>query len=125
MILTERRYSDKHYFTDEHGRIQGEYRNYYRDGNLYIRCFYRNSKLHGEFKRYHDNGQLRAHLIYRNNKRHGEYKNYYKGDGNLSAHCLYVNDKVLSVDHLALSKEDKLIFVLQHEGFKFLPCSKK
>jgi antitoxin component YwqK of YwqJK toxin-antitoxin module len=89
-MLKEIKTKTKHYFVDENGNRQGEYKRFFHIGQLYTRSFYQDDQLHGEFKSYHNNGQLWVHSFYQDDTRHGEYKSYHD-NGQLSLHAFYQN----------------------------------
>jgi len=45
---------------------EGEYKEWDNDGQLWIRCFYKNGKRHGEFKKWSYNRRLYVHCFYKN-----------------------------------------------------------
>jgi hypothetical protein len=75
-------------FTLVNGRLNGEYKEYYHDGQLYAHCTYKEGKLHGEYKEWWENGQLREHYIYKEGEHHGQFKSW-DYDGQLNVHCTY------------------------------------
>jgi antitoxin component YwqK of YwqJK toxin-antitoxin module len=91
-MLKEIKTNTQHYFVDENGDLQGEYKSYYDNDQLWEHAFFQNGKHHGEYKRYHDNGQLWVHSFYLNGKLHGEFKLYHD-NGQMYQHALYQNDK--------------------------------
>ena len=76
-----------HCFVNENGLRQGEYKQYYNTGELYIHI------LHGEYNVYYDNCQLCEHVFYVNGKLHGEYKSYYN-NGRIHEHSLHQYGKL-------------------------------
>jgi antitoxin component YwqK of YwqJK toxin-antitoxin module len=62
--LTEHKSETEHYFIDENGQKQGEYKEWHDNGQLYMHCFFVDDKLHGEFKWWYPNGQLRMHCYF-------------------------------------------------------------
>ena len=68
------------YYKDDNGLIQGEYKNYYDNGKLFIYCYYKDDKHHGIYKDYYYNGNLRNICNFINGNIHGEDK-YYNEDG--------------------------------------------
>jgi antitoxin component YwqK of YwqJK toxin-antitoxin module len=60
----------------------GHYKNSYREFTLV------NGKLHGEFKRWFDNGQLNIHYTFKKGELHGEYKEWWS-NGELHEHRVY------------------------------------
>jgi antitoxin component YwqK of YwqJK toxin-antitoxin module len=68
MALKEINTKTKHYFEDENGQKQGEYKSWWSNGQTWVRCFYVDGKQHGEFKSWYSNGQLYSHCFYQNGK---------------------------------------------------------
>jgi antitoxin component YwqK of YwqJK toxin-antitoxin module len=64
-MLTEYKTDRYHYFEDDRGRRQGEYKSWYANGQLWENCFYVDGKWHGECK-WWKNGQIRRHCFYVN-----------------------------------------------------------
>ncbi len=52
------------YFSGYEG--EGEYKLWYENGKLWIRCFFKNDKYEGEFKAWQKNGQLYKHCFFKN-----------------------------------------------------------
>ena len=92
-MLTEIKLDTFHYFIDENGLKQGEYKSFHADGQLWVHTFFINGKQHGEFKTYHINGKLSEHSFYLNGKRHGEY-NAYHDNGKMWLHSFCLNGKL-------------------------------
>jgi antitoxin component YwqK of YwqJK toxin-antitoxin module len=46
------------------GKLEGEYKSYYPNGNIFTICNYNNNKLIGEYKEYYPNGQLKFIRLY-------------------------------------------------------------
>jgi len=67
MKLKEYKGITYHYFKDENGSRQGEFKLYHPNGQLRIHSYYKDGKLYGEYKQYYSNGPL-------------EYKKYYLND---------------------------------------------
>ena len=81
-----------HYFLDENGLKQGENKEYYSDGQLWLHSYYKDGKLHGEYKVYNKNGQLWIHYFYKEDIKHGECKRY-SPDGSLDYTEYWSNGK--------------------------------
>jgi antitoxin component YwqK of YwqJK toxin-antitoxin module len=149
MALKEIKTKYQHYFEDESGKKQGEYKwwndngklrghCFYVDGNIHsefkrwhlngqlcVHCFFVDDKRHGEFKRWYPNGQLSRHCFYVDGKPHGEYKAWYS-DGQQLEHCFYVDDKVVidflkDPDLCPVTDEAKTYFALKYGSGKWLP----
>jgi hypothetical protein len=74
------------------GKREGEYLNYYDNGQLENEGNYKNGEREGEYLNYYDNGQLENEGNYKNGKEEGEYVRYYK-NGQLSLKGTYKNGK--------------------------------
>jgi antitoxin component YwqK of YwqJK toxin-antitoxin module len=71
---------------------EGEYKDYYKNGQLYEIVNYKNNNLEGEHKQYWVNKQLSVIYNYKNNKKEGKYKGY-QNNGELYMTFNYKNDK--------------------------------
>jgi len=81
------------------GNIQcGEFKDYWKNGNLWEYSFYLKGKLNGEYKEYYSNGKLYKHCFYLKGLYHSESK-YYLANGNLIEHKLFENG-ILIKDYL-------------------------
>ena len=67
-MLKEIKTKSEHYFVDDQGRKQGEFKYWYENGQLRIHKFYRDGKLYGESKSWYDNGQLETHRFFKDGK---------------------------------------------------------
>ena len=45
---------------------EGEYKQWWKNGQLWIHCFYKDGERHGEYKEWYDNGTLAVHRLYKN-----------------------------------------------------------
>jgi antitoxin component YwqK of YwqJK toxin-antitoxin module len=91
-IIEEYIYSTvRKYYTDgslefeyrtKFGEKDGEYKEWFGSGNLYIQTTYVDGKRHGEYKRWYVNGQLMEQITYVDGKRQGNYKTW-DNEGNL------------------------------------------
>jgi antitoxin component YwqK of YwqJK toxin-antitoxin module len=70
----------------------GEYLEWYENGQQYIKCTYTDDKLNGEYLRWYDNGKQQTKCIYTNGKIYGEYLMWYN-NGQQCIKCTYTNDK--------------------------------
>lgn len=53
--------------------FNGEYKERFFNGNLYVHCFFKNNKLYGEYKDWYNDGTLALHCYYNKyGMRHGE-----------------------------------------------------
>jgi len=46
----------------------GEYKEWWDNGILYIHCFYKKNRREGEYKEWYSNGQLFEHSFYKDNR---------------------------------------------------------
>jgi antitoxin component YwqK of YwqJK toxin-antitoxin module len=125
MALKEFNTKTKHYFIDENGHKQGEYKEWHDNGQLYVHCFFVDGKQHGEYKWWYENGQLWEHCFYVDGNRHGECKAWYS-NGQLQMHCFYQNGEVVvdftnNPDLYPVTDEDKTYLVLKYGSGKWLP----
>ena len=110
-MLKEIKTKRYHYFIDENGLKQGEYKDYHDNGQLWEHTFFQNDKRHGEYKDYHYNGQLWEHSFYQNGKLHGEHKSY-RINGQLKYASFFYQDKDLNVNPDTLTEKDKTYILL-------------
>ena len=124
-MLREIKTDTEHYFEDEHGRIQGEYKQWWDTGQLWEHSYYVDSQRQGEYKEYYENGTLKFHLFYNKGWYHGEYKECW-ADGQILSHCFYVNDKKKSFKILPLpvTPEERMLFLLKYD-LPLLPVEMK
>jgi antitoxin component YwqK of YwqJK toxin-antitoxin module len=125
----------EHFLVDKNDLVQGEYKEYYHNGQLKSHLFYQDGCLHGECKFYYDNGQLKEHAFCQHNILHGESFEYTRS-GRLRKYACYENGEFhgecsnytsniknryrtffyhgtdLNVDPSTLSKEDKLYIMM-------------
>lgn len=94
-MLTEIRNKRQHYFVDENNMRQGEYKEWYDNGQMSRHCFYVNGKLHGEYKSWHNNGHMFEHCIYVNGELHGEFIKWLDCGKVILFHAFYDNGKGL------------------------------
>ena len=73
---------------------EGEYVEYWGNGQLWECSNYKNGNRHGEYKWWYENGILWTHSHYKNGILHGEYKTWYK-DGKLGEHFIYENGTII------------------------------
>ena len=51
----------------------GEYKEWHKNGQLFVHVFYKDGKLNGEYKQWYDNGQLFSHYLYNDGEIVEEY----------------------------------------------------
>lgn len=61
-----------------HGKAEGQWKSYYKNGNPWTFTQYVNDKNHGEWINYYESGQLQAIGKYVDNKRAREWKEYFE-----------------------------------------------
>ena len=129
-MLTEVKNDRQHYFKDELGRRQGEYKSWYENGQLKDHDFFVDNYLHGECKRWWDNGHLQLHGFYNTFDQAGEFKSWHE-DGHIEEHSFYSNSGKYNVnvtqevtaivkDVLNITDEERVLIKLQW-GIECLP----
>ncbi|WP_223512288.1 toxin-antitoxin system YwqK family antitoxin [Pseudomonas sp. GL-B-19] len=73
---------------DEKNRKQGDFKEWFSDGQLRDHKIYKDDKLEGLALTWHDNGQLASSSPYSDGNPHG-LSQYWKRDGSLSSECRY------------------------------------
>lgn len=114
-MLTEIKNDTCHYFLDEKGLKQGEFKEWHNNGILRKHCFYVNDNFHGNYIDWYRNGQVWEHMCFVNGIRHGEYKRW--GDnGNLVLHCFYNHGGAIGFSEIPYPKtnEDRVYFKLKY-----------
>jgi antitoxin component YwqK of YwqJK toxin-antitoxin module len=79
-------------FTIVNGKLEGEYKSWYDNSQLWQECFYKKGKLEGEYKSWHENGQPFGHSFYKDGECEGEFKKWYE-NGQLWEECFYKKNK--------------------------------
>lgn len=79
----------EHYFL-KNRKLEGVYKYWHRNGQLFEQCSFKDGNLDGEYKHWHSNGQLCTRCFYKNGNLDGEYKRWYE-DGKLCHHWYYKN----------------------------------
>jgi len=74
------------------GKKEGYWESYYDNGQLWIKCFYKNGELDGYWEKYFDNGNLYSKGSYINGERDGIWEEYYY-NGQLESKGSFKNDK--------------------------------
>ena len=72
------------------GKLEGDVKNYYKNGKVLEHAQYQNGKLHGVSKKYSEIGQLMEELTYENGLLNGPGK-YYDMKGDLKEEGIYRN----------------------------------
>ena len=76
------------YSVDENGNKQGPCEKYHDNGQLWVKCTYKDGKEDGPYESYHDNGQLWDKGTYKNGEYDGPYELYHD-NGQLKKKCTY------------------------------------
>lgn len=84
---------NEHCFIDERGMLQGSYKRYYENGQLHVKCTYRNDRIEGLYEEYYDNKQLFVKYTYRDGEMNGPCEYYHK-NGQLEVKCTYKNGEM-------------------------------
>lgn len=102
------------------GKVEGEYKSWYRSGRLHEQCYYKNGKLHGIYQKWSDNyngsGGLIIHAPYIRGKLHGEVREWYE-NGQLYVCQHFHNDR--QVGNYTKWKPDGKIWIhryISHSG---------
>lgn len=74
----------------KNGKVDGVLYKYYENGQLELEASYSDGKLNGFLKKYYENGQLQMEAYFLNDKADGVYKEYYE-DGQLKVKGGYKN----------------------------------
>lgn len=80
--------SQSRYHLDDHGVLQGPYKEWNPNGSLFTVGTYVDGIKDGHWKDWYGNGQLWEEIDYEMGVKHGHYK-YYSMDGELLIHRLY------------------------------------
>ena len=72
------------------GKIHGEYKLWYKDGQLSDHYNFLNDKADGEHISWHENGKIDIHCFFSNGFINGEYKELYE-NGEMKEHCFFSN----------------------------------
>jgi len=52
----------------KNGKLDGEFESRWKNGQLYVRCYYKNDKLDGEYKEWRQSGRPLSHRYYKDGK---------------------------------------------------------
>lgn len=117
-MLTEIKTETAHYFEDEHGNIQGEYKEYHvrghlletgnfvdgnrhgecvqwwPDGNMKSKRTHVHNQLEGTYFAWHNNGQMDTVRRYLNDRLHGQL-DAWDEHGNRTVSCMYEHGRMV------------------------------
>ena len=79
---------ERAYSVDENGNKQGPYVSFYKNGQLKVKCTYKDGKYDGPYEEYYEDGQLGIKCTYNNGKEDGPCETYY-GNGQLNEKGVY------------------------------------
>jgi antitoxin component YwqK of YwqJK toxin-antitoxin module len=108
----------KQEFFENNYKKEGEYKEYFYNGQIKISCNYIDDKLNGEYTEYFDNGQIKISCNYIDDKLNDEYKEYYF----ISQNLLW---KLLSniINNIQINKYfDKKIYDDNYDYFIKIRC---
>ena len=80
------------YSVDENGNRQGPSESYYENGQLAVKCTYKDGEYDGPYEEYYDNGRLNVKCTYKDGKKNGPYEAYHD-NGQLYEKCTYKDGK--------------------------------
>jgi len=116
----------RRFYIDEEHKKQGEYKEWYMNGQLNLHCSFKDGLLDGEYKKLYSNGKLSNHYFYKNGKLYGEYESWYE-NGPLRIHSFYKDNnditkhvKELVKDITNITDEEKLLIALKFDITFFL-----
>ena len=125
-MLTEIKTNLIHYFHDEHGNRQGEYKDWHSNGQMYDHDYFVDDQRQGECKQWYENGQMSEHAIYCAGRARGEYKSW-DDNGSVDRHDFRSDDsdftnevKALVKDINNITDEERLLIKIQW-GIECLP----
>ncbi len=76
----------------KYGKKEGLYQTWYKNGQKFIECTYKEGKLDGICKIWHSNGEKIKEIIYKKGKLDGIYKTWYS-DGEKMSECTFKDGK--------------------------------
>jgi antitoxin component YwqK of YwqJK toxin-antitoxin module len=83
----------KREYRTKYGLKDGEYKEWWKDGQIYIQTTYVDDEIHGIYKGWHINGNIACQLNYINGKRNGELKSWWF-DGKKFTICNLIDGKL-------------------------------
>lgn len=84
--------SDHYHFVDD--RADGEHISWHENGKININCFFSNGLLNGEYKEWYENGEMKEHCFFNNGILNGQYRRW-SSNGELSFCRFYINGSLL------------------------------
>jgi antitoxin component YwqK of YwqJK toxin-antitoxin module len=80
------------------GHLNGEYKKYYKDGQIFLQEYFKDGKREGEYKNWHINGELYCQEYYKEGNKEGESKAW-NHDGQLFLQEYYKEGKLINSKH--------------------------
>lgn len=118
-MLHEIKNATTHYFKDDHGLKQGEYKAFSL-GRMTGHGYLIDDKRNGVWYTWYPEGPLRGMYTFRDDIRHGEWKEWHDSGG-LVYHWYYENGLLIhDFIESPLSDEEKILLVLKY-GAPMLP----
>ncbi len=88
----------------------GQYKEFYPNGNKIVECFYSEGKLNGEYIDYYpENGNKCETYFYSKGKKNGKYIHYYNNSTNSIHIECFLNDDIFESDYKEYSEDGNLI----------------
>jgi len=94
-------------YFNEYERREGEYKEWHKDGHLYIHSFHRDGDREGKYKSWYSNGNPCKHEFYRDGRLEGERKCWHE-NGWLARREICKNGLVVDMD---FSLNKKIVFL--------------
>lgn len=120
MVLREFNTDGRHYFSDQFGEIQGEFKRWHHNGHIWEHCYYVDGHRHGGSKLWDENGRIWEHCYYANGRRHGERK-VWDVNGQLLQHDIWVQGTRFKLGLYDITEKDKFVLNLKYGDFHWLP----
>lgn len=81
------------YFVTPSGKREGEYKNYFSNGQLKEEGFFKENKQEGLWKHWNENGWMNAEINFENGKKEKIFRTWYRNFPQLSSESEYKNNK--------------------------------
>jgi antitoxin component YwqK of YwqJK toxin-antitoxin module len=78
-------------YTDENGLAQGKWIEYYKNGNIHKKAFYKDGKLDGEYIRYYYGVGMELNVVYEDGKHEGKCRPWHSERANIEIKDFYKN----------------------------------
>ena len=98
-------------FEVKNGILNGDYKIYHSNGNIYAHGIYKNGKLHGKSKTYYPGGELKSVEHFANGKHYGKKITFYE-NGSLKKESQFNDEEVVeSVTYDAIGGIQEQMFI--------------